>query len=194
MDSAQGGSLSEEELRRGIWEEADAVDENCDFSSQRHFNTAASCERRHYGLGGGAIVLAAMAAGTLLYPPWFSAWLGGISAIGSAALTGAATLLKPKETSAAHFRAGNAYLALRNEARSFKRLDCRDPRSDSLTLLTRVRELTSGLDRLNDAHGGLFTPGWAYFKARRDIRRGQTRTRADGRRRPGEPITAPPRA
>lgn len=170
-------------LRDGIWKEADAVDENCDYSSQRHFNTATSCERRHYGLGGGAVLLAVMAAGALLYPPWFSVWLSAISGMGSAALTGAATLLKPKESSAGHVRAGSAYLALRNEARSFKRLDLCDPRSETASLLTRVRELTSKMNRLNETFSALFTPGWAYLKAKRDIRRGQTRNRGDTPRR-----------
>lgn len=185
MASAPAAPPSDVALREGIWAEADSVDENCDYSSQRHFNAASLCDRQHYGLGGGAILLAVMAAGTILYPPWFSVWLSGVSAMGSAALTGASTLLKPKEFASAHARAGSAYLALRNQARSFKRLDLRDPQSNATELLSLVREMTSKMDRFNESFSTLFTPRWAYLKAKREIRRGQTRNRADGAHRRG---------
>jgi hypothetical protein len=173
---------SEEALRRGIWSEADAVDENCDFSSQRHFNARTLCEAEHYGLGMGAVALAAVAAGASLLAPNFNHWLVGGLAAASAALTGISTLLKPKERFAEHARAGDEYLSLRNAARTFKRLDFVNPESGIFELVAHARELTDRMDRLNKSHSMLTTPWRAYLRAKQDIARGRTRNRGDARR------------
>jgi hypothetical protein len=170
-------SAGADALLGGIGEEADAVDENSDFSAQRHFNTASAWARRHYLLGCGAIALAILGGGTILYPPWFSIWLSGIAAMTAAGFAAAGTLLNARETSTAHYRAGNAYLELRNRARSFKRLDLVDPNVEKSELVRRVRDLSCDLSKLNATFGALFTPQWAYLKARRDIHRGTTRNR-----------------
>lgn len=179
MDNSSATPPSDGFLREGIWYEVDAVDENCDYSSQRHFNARTLCEIEHYSLGVGAILLAAIAAATLLYPPVFSIWLSAVSAIGSAIMTGTSTLLKPTERFISHADAGEAYLALRNDARAFKRLSFRDPRENVASLRSQAQNLTRRMNDLNATYSKFPTSPSAYMKAKKDIHKGHTKNRAD---------------
>ena len=129
-------------------------------------------------------MLGALGGGALLFPHTISVLVGGVSSIGAAALVGVSTALNPSETSSSHYRAGNEYLALRKEVRSFLDLDVRKSGASDEVLEGRVRALKDRAISLDRTYGVLYTPRFAYRQAQADIRRGQTRHEVDRRRQP----------
>jgi hypothetical protein len=172
--SATGGSLKE-----GIIHQAQRVREDSDYSSQRHFNTGAFFKLLHYGFGVGIAILGAVGGSALLFPQSVSLLVGGVSSIGAAALVGVSTALSPGESASCHYRAGSEYLGVRKDATAFLDLDVRKPDTAEGDLERRVRDLKDRAIVLDRAYSDLYTPQWAYRKAREDIRRGQTRHAVD---------------
>lgn len=155
--------------------------EDCDYSSQRHFNTAAFFRVLHYSLGCAVAILGSIGGAALVLPASVSVLTGGVASIGAAALAGVTTTLSPSETATRHYRAGNEYLGLRKETKAFMELDMRQPDAANPTLEPRVRKLVERGILLDKTYGDLYTPEWAYTKAREDIRRGHTRHHVDRR-------------
>jgi hypothetical protein len=161
-------------LRDGITVQARGVEQATDYSSQRHFTTGAFFRTVYYILGVGATVLGSVAAGALLVPSVVPLLVGAISSIGAATFAGIMTAVNPGETAASHYLAGNEYLAIRDQARSFLNLDVRNVAVSDVTLEDRVRSLNTQRIEANRRFGGLYTPQWAYKQAKENIHRGQT--------------------
>jgi hypothetical protein len=169
-------------LRDGIVDQAKRVREDCDYSSQRHFNTGAFFKLLHYAFGVGVAVLGSLGGAALLAPQSVSLFVGGVSSIGAAALVGVSTALSPGESASSHYRAGNEYLGVRKDATAFLELDVRKAGTSDDALEGCVRVLKDRAISLDRAYSDLYTPQWAYRKAKDDIRRGQTRHLVDRRR------------
>jgi len=182
MSNSVRSDASEDSRLSGILAQAERVRENCDYSSQRHFNTGSLFRRVYYLMGGGVAALAAFGSATFITSDAVPSALSSITALAAALLASVTTFLKPGETANDHYRAGNAYLRLRDDAQAFLDVDIRKPESTIDTLERSVSQLAERRAGLNDSYGMLFTPDWAYRKARRDIRRGQTRYEVDRRK------------
>ena len=101
-------------------EEALRIEEDCTYSSKRHFNASVRWEKYHYWIGLPSALLAGLSGVSAFndYPI-----LAGILAISSTALTSVLTFLKPSERSEHHKSIGNQYLSLRNKTRLFRELE-----------------------------------------------------------------------
>jgi len=160
-------------------DEADRIVENADFSSQRHFETVQHWERWRDWLGLPSTALAALTSAAAFTQFFGSGVAAGIAALFVTVLTAVNTYLNPSQRAEQHRVAGNAYLALRNEASRLKNIHAkREGMSDS-DLLERIEALGKQVDQLNGESPQ--TPGWAYEKAKKNIERGQTRNRVDER-------------
>ncbi len=161
-------------VRQGVVNQAQRIREDCDYSSQRHFNTGAFFKVLYYVLGVVVAVLGSLGGATLLAPRAISVPLGAIASLGAAAVVGVSTALSPGQTASSHFRAGNDYLALKKEAIAFLDLDVRKPGAVDDSLEAQVRRLRERAVSLDETYSDLYTPEWAYRAARENIRRGQT--------------------
>lgn len=179
MTSSRGEVAPVGTTRESVRKHSDRIRENCDYSSQGHFEAANLYRCLHYTLGFGSVGLAALASGVLLYPTGSVTLVGGLMAILSAVIAGTTTLLRPSETSVRHQVVGNEYLEFRNQAIATSCLDLSDPTMTDQDLLQKVRDLDAKVTRLNGSPGTLPTPRWAYRRAKDNIRRGQTRNRVD---------------
>jgi hypothetical protein len=169
-------------IREGLVAQCSRVVEDSDYSSQCHFNTGATFKLLHYVFGSGSAVLGGVAAGALIVPSFVPRELGAVAAVAAAVLAGLVTTLSPSEASANHFKAGNEYLRLRKECQAFLDLDLSNTGLSEDELGAEVRELIRRGTDLDRAYGDLYTPRWAYSRAREDIRLGRTRHRIDATR------------
>lgn len=178
-ETLSGGNLStvapeQGTLRQGIIDQADRIREDCDFSSQRHFNTGAFFKVLYYAFGVVVAILGSLGGAALLAPSAISAPIGAVASLSAAGVVGVSTALSPGQASADHYRAGNDYLALRKEAIAFLDLDVRKPSESDDLLEGRVRQLRERAVSLDKTYSDLYTPKWAYRAAKENIRRGQT--------------------
>lgn len=90
------------------------VDEDCTHSGKSHFEAAARWGRYHYLIGVPAVIIGGT-AGAAFFREWPQIAAG--LALFAAALTTLQTFLKSSERSASHRSAGNAYGAIKNDAR-----------------------------------------------------------------------------
>lgn len=159
--------------RNGLVHELQNIEIDCNYSSQRHFNTGAFFRGVHYSLGITAAVFSSLAA--------IAAFVGGSLIIIVSSLTIAATalvsiltFLSPGELSSQHYRAGNDYLSLRKDALylltkwdSVEHVDETKLESDANLIKEKLKCFVS-------TNGLLWTPRWAFNKARKDIQAGNT--------------------
>ena len=142
-------------------EEALRIEEDCTYSSKRHFNASVRWEKYHYWIGLPSALLAGLSGVSAFndYPI-----LAGILAISSTALTSVLTFLKPSERSEHHKSIGNQYLSLRNKTRLFRELEVNNA---SEKIIEIINELSNQRDELNNS--ALNTSNSDYEKAQKDI-------------------------
>jgi hypothetical protein len=156
-----------------ILEEAKRIEEDALHSSQSHFEASRIWNFWNFGLGIPAAVAGAAAAASVI-GEWPLA--AGLLAMVAAILSTVTTFVKPNARAAACLTAGNAYNALRNDARIFRTIQCAsgDP----------VAELRDDLHALSDRRNALNSespsiPRRAYERGRSRIEAGETTHRVD---------------
>jgi hypothetical protein len=162
--------LVNEKLKEGIIEIAKRIEEDSNYSSGRHFNAGGLFKLVHYVLGTGGVVLGATAGISIFFVGVISMTIGGVSVILSAIFMGVLTLVGPGELSLQHLNAGNQYLSLKKDASYFLNVSI-----ESITEEESKKGLRALQDRmkvLDDYNGQLWTPRMAFYKARKDIRKG----------------------
>ena len=126
-----GATVSNNELK-AIEAEAKRLEEEAQYNHVGHNEEAKASDRLHRRLGILAVLLAAAAGltsfstvGAGTSAAFWPSVAAGILAFGVAAVSGLTTSLDPKARAAEHYRAANAYAALRNEARYFHGVECK---------------------------------------------------------------------
>jgi len=165
---------NESELSRGLRVQATRIEEDSSYSSQRHFNVGSALRAFHYTAGMTIAVLGGVGAYSLVVPGEVSATLGGLSALLAGAIALAFVFLNPGEAALIHYQAGNDYLCLRKDALYFLDVGIRDPGRGMEDKARSVEGLRNRAKELDRVHGNLYTPRWAYVRARRDIQEGRT--------------------
>lgn len=160
-------------LRAELVAEADRIEEDCTYSAKGHFESARIWGAWNLKLGIPAVILAALAGGSGFsnHPE-----LAGALAIASAAVTAVLTFLKPSERAASHQQAGNAYNALKNQARFFKQIEAASGDSQQ-SLRDWLREISEARNTLNKSAPEIPRP--AFEQARKGIEAGEADYRAD---------------
>jgi hypothetical protein len=163
-----------EERRRGLAAELDRIEESADYSSQGQFEQSKRWRRCFHWLGGAAAVLAG-AAGAAGVARVTNGILPGIFALVSAGLGALVTTLDPAGHAQRATESGNAYLALRNEARRVLRLDL------PYAVLDEARKQVETLARRNDDLNAAAEPPStrAHRSAKKNIERGKTTAAVD---------------
>ena len=118
--------------------EAQRIEEDTLYSSKNHFEEARKWNNRHLWIGIPTTIIAVL-AGVTAIKDYLT--ISAILSFCVAANTALFTFLNPKERATLHLKAGNAYNALRNDARIFREIDCLQEKSTT--------ELSK---RLNDLH------------------------------------------
>ena len=172
MDAAQ-----EAELRQHLSDESQNIAIDAEYTGRQHLKAGQQWRSRVTFLGLPVTLISAATAGGagLSVLLGGASWLtAGLAAVGAVIAAGDA-YFKPSEQAAAHSIKGAKYLALRNEARRFRKLDLVSDRSlDTLTdrihmlgrqyddlRATEPRELPKGL------YEGPSAPRfWALFNHR----------------------------
>lgn len=162
--------MSDTEVKIGMIEVMKKIEEDSNYSSRRHFNAGGLFKLLHYVLGIGGVILGAAAGVSVFFSGVLSITTGGIFIITSSVFMGILTFLGPGELSFQHLRAGNEYLNLKKDGGYalsvlVKKLSTEDLDKELQTL----RERALVLDRYN---GVLWTPRMAFYRARKDIRKG----------------------
>src|SRR5690242_1654495 len=129
-----------DELRNDLLFEARLVEKRASITARNHFTASVFWNRVQLAVGGLAAVLSAIAGASALSSLPDGAIVAGALALAVTTLTSVATFLNPSERANAHLRAGNAYLALENDARLFYKLDLWSSKSerDLKRVLTRL--------------------------------------------------------
>lgn len=161
-------------------QEAARLIEDCNYSSQRHFETAAHWGRLRDRLGLPTTVLAALTSAAAFTEVFGSAITAGLFALLVTVLTAVNTYLNPGQRTERHRTAGNQYLALRNEIRRFLTIQAQQARAPENELVARLETLAAQVDQLNAESPE--TPEWAYRKAQQNIEKGQTQHQVDAPR------------
>jgi hypothetical protein len=158
-----------------ILTEARRVEEDALHSSKGHFEAASAWDHRHFWIGIPTTIIAAAAGVTALsHLPIVS----GILAFLAAATSGLVTFLNPKQRAAAHFKAGNAYKALHNDARIFREIDCQQGLTPQ-ALSARIHALNATRNTLNAESPQI--PRRAFENARKGIEAGEASYQVDKR-------------
>jgi hypothetical protein len=155
------------EVKPVIQTELQRIEEDCDYSGKSHFNAGVRWGRYHLWLGIPSVVLSTI-AGTAFFKDYGD--IAGILSSIVAILTALMTFLKPSERSAHHKSSGDQYLALRNDARVFRKikLECA---CDDQAAIDGMDEFTKRRNELNQA-----SPQFSrkdFEKARKGIEEGE---------------------
>jgi hypothetical protein len=165
-----------EERRRLLADELARIEESADYSAQGQFEQFKSWRRCFYWLGGTAAALAG-AAGATGVARIADGIVAGALALVAAGLGALVTTLDPAGHGARASESGNAYLALRNDARRVLHLDL--PHADLDASRQKLEKLAKRNDELNAAAEP--PSPRAYRRANRNIERGRTTAAVDAR-------------
>lgn len=162
-----------ETLETELAAEAQRIEEDTLYSAKGHFEAARSWFRWNLAIGLPTTVAAAVASGAAFADHTITS---GILAALVAGLSAVLTFLDPRGRNEQHVTAGNAYRALSNDARIYRRITLRggDPIE---TLRTRLEELNERRNALNGSSPQI--PRVAYERARTSIEAGESAYAAD---------------
>lgn len=154
-------------LRRQIEDELERIEEDAIHTGKTHFNAASRWHTYHYWIGVPTVLLSA--ASTFAFFKSNPLIGGGLAAVVTA-LAALQTFLKPWERAASHKASGDQYLALKNDARVYRKIKLS---------VTSDDEAVEGLEALSGRRNQLNTgcPPFAdrdRKKARADIEKGET--------------------
>jgi hypothetical protein len=167
-------------LHDALVNEAKRIEEDANHSAKGHFAAARPWGACNLWIGIPTTVGAALAGVSAISSyNVLAASLAILVAIGS----GLATFLNPGQRATEHLKAGNAYNAIRNNARRFHQIDCQAPdRLDDLQ--HALKKLGAELDELN-SHSPQIPPR-AFARARKGIEDGESTYKVD------QPRSLPP--
>jgi len=153
-----------------IVKEAKRIEESLLHSSKGHFAASSFWSHFHLAVGLPLVILSAV-AGTAAVKNLDknSAWAVGIP-VAVAVLSAMITFLNPSKEAATHLKAGNEYDSLMNRTRIFWAIECSTDEPDNV-MQSRLLDLSLEKDKLNKTSPQL--PFWAFWSARKGIRRGE---------------------
>jgi hypothetical protein len=163
-------------LKTNLMHEARRIQEDANHSARSHFVEALQWRSLHLWIGIPTAIAAAVSGLAALTQFDNHNIIAGVLALFVAASTAVITFLNPQQQTNAHQDAGSKYLALRNQARIFREVDCSSQQSDA-ELTTALKRLARRRDVLNQT--SLPIPRRAYTAARRGIEEGETRYEVD---------------
>ncbi len=102
--------------------------------------------------------------------------IGGFIALVVSGLSAVLTFINPSEKSTSHLNAGNNYDALLSKARIFRAVDCWNEASEKV-LTEKLKDLVEERNKLNRSCP--LVPEWAYKKAKKGIKAGETSYEVD---------------
>jgi hypothetical protein len=172
-------TVNETELRRALWNEANTLIIDSLYSARGN-QAAANSWSWWVGILGlpASLLSAVLAAGAAVSTLGAPRWLTAVLALAVAAINAARAFLRPEEVVTGHANKGAGYLALRNDARSFRDLDVRAPDLTIDQLRNRLHALQQRRNALN-GQPPLRIPAKAYAKARASITAGESDYRND---------------
>ena len=149
-------TLSLESFARTVSNEARRISEDALYCYAGHAQEARSWERLHLWMGIPTTILAAITGVTSFSDTGGSALLLGLNssivvgvlAFTVAALSGLSTYLDPKGQASKHYHAATAYMALLNDIRIFRQIDCARPK-DGDDLAENLKKFNARLNELN---------------------------------------------
>ena len=156
--------------KQEVMRETKRIEEGLLYSSKGHFSASLVWSWFHYVIGIPMVLLASIAGASALgyFDP--THLIANILTIIVAALSAMATFLNPNEKVSLHLSAGNSYDALMNKVRIFREIDCWRDESEQV-LTERLKHYSEQKDELNRKSPQI--PFWAYWMAKRGIRRGE---------------------
>lgn len=156
----------DQQLVTALTKEARRIHEDALYSYKGHYAAAHAWAMRHLWIGIPTTIVAAAAGVTAIADQTLIA--AGLS-LAVAVSSGVFTFLNPHEQAARHLKAGNAFKALRNDARIF---------CEVKSVATPVQQLEAMLDELNTRRASLSMdspqiPPSAYQRAKKGIEAGE---------------------
>lgn len=163
----------EPSILKEICTEAARIEEDATFSSSGHFEASKPWSHLNLWLGIPITLASAIGGVTALKD---MPTLASVIAFAVAAGTALITFLSPREKHKLHADCGNAYSALRNEVRIFRRIECLSgvPVAE---LSVRLKEFDERRNKLNASSP--IIPESAFKKARRGIEEGEKTHQVD---------------
>ena len=110
-------------LRDEVLREAALIEEDSNYSARSHFVEAVHWRNARLWIGIPTVIAGAISGLAALAPFDYHGYVASILALLTAASVAVMTFLNPQDQQNAHLVAGNRYLALRNRARFFQRID-----------------------------------------------------------------------
>lgn len=163
-------------LREVLVQEAKRIEEDTNHSARSHFVEALRWRRVRLSIGIPTVIAGAISGLTALAQFDYHGVIASILALLAAAAAAVMTFLNPHEQENAHLNAGNRYLALRNDAGTFLRIDSRSEHSDE-ELVAMLKHLARRRNRLNQSSPSI--PRRAFLLARKGIEAGETKYQVD---------------
>jgi hypothetical protein len=175
-DSGRILAAVEDQRRQAISDELERIEEGALYSSNSQFEQAKQWRGVNLALGIPASVLAAIAGGTALATTAGRVAAGVIALIAAGLGAVLTTLNAARRSEQAHI-SGNAYLALRNDARRARMIDLAGQSFDDAR--QALAELAARESEIND---GAAIPSWmAFQRGKKNIERGGTTYEVDRR-------------
>ena len=147
--------------------------EDTEHSAKAHFEAARIWENVNLALGIPATIIAAV-SGILAISELTA--LAAMTTIIVAILSGLLTFLNPSDRASKNLKAGNTYNAVRNDARIFANIKCKNYNSTD-ELEKQLDDLNSRRNTLNDDSPQI--SNWAYKKSKAAIAIGETLYKVD---------------
>jgi hypothetical protein len=173
--SSQAEPASPTDTRLALLDEARILELKNRRSGASHFKAAGFWSGVQGTLGGLAAVLSALAGASAFSDFNKGTVIAGALALTVTTLTAVTTFLNPSERANAHLRSGNAYLALQNRVRRFRRVEAPLSTSDVRALARQFARLSDELDELNRTSPQVSR--WLYERARRQTDEDRRRDR-----------------
>lgn len=164
-------------VRDELLREARRIEEDANYSARSHFVAARRWRAVHLWVGIPTVIASAVSGLSALGQFDNHNVIAGLLALLVAAAIAVTTFLNPHKQASVHLEAGNRFLALRNQARFFYTIDCRDQQHTDTELTTMLRRLAHRRDSLNQNAPAI--PHTAFITARKGIEEGEARYEVD---------------
>jgi len=172
-------AATDAEQRRALWNEANTLIIDSLYSARGNQAAANQWSKWATLLGLPASLLSAvLATGAAVSTLGAPRWVTAVLALTVAVISAARAFLRPEEVLGGHENKGASYLALRNDARSFRDLDVRSPDLSLDQLRNRLHALQQRRNALN-GQPPLHIPTSAFKKAQASIAAGESDYRND---------------
>lgn len=158
----------EKKQRDALYDESKRMEEDCIYSLKSHYEMENFWTYVHWGVGGPAAVISAI-AGISILSSEDTQFFSAILAIFAAAMTGIITFFNPNDKAHQNKETASQYLALRNELRIFYNIELES--SDFVTLKSKLSQLNFRKNEINKASPNIFR--FIYKKVQNQIANGE---------------------